>query len=85
MIANALGIAHSAAGPTHTALRDRPVSMGFDTGGDYARFDETYRAMQAAGVKPSSFTLTALVKRSAAGTRVFRTFSRVFRAFWVVF
>merc|ERR1719399_837793 len=57
------GLAHperpfSSDASAYNALLDGCVKAG-----DYARFDETYSAMQAAGVKPSSFTLTALVKR----------------------
>jgi len=42
----------------YNALLDGCVKAG-----DFNRFDETYKGMLAAGVKPSSFTLTALVKR----------------------
>lgn len=46
----------------YNALLDGCVKAG-----DYGRFDETYASMLAAGVKPSSFTLTALVKRHGNG------------------
>jgi pentatricopeptide repeat protein len=56
-------------GPTSPAHRGPEASAynalldGCVKAGDFARFDDTYKGMLDAGVKPSSFTLTALVKR----------------------
>jgi pentatricopeptide repeat protein len=56
----------------YNALLDGCVKAG-----DFARFDQTYAKMQSKGVRVTSFTLTALVKRYGNAGQIERAYNSV--------
>jgi len=57
-------------GETPDASAFNALLDGCVRSGELGRFDETYASMHKAGVKPTSFTLTALVKRYGNANRL---------------